>query len=129
MFAASPASPGVAGAVGTTGPALPRPREFVTAASPAPPAPPAASEEATTQVLFRVPAPVLLAAGDSLIIPIVNREAPVRRVALYDAWGSAGHPLAAVRLENDGESGLPPGVLTLYERDVAAQWSKRLLYP
>ena len=71
-------------------------------------------------MLFRVPAPVTLAAGHSLIIPIVNREAPIRRLALYDPWGSAGHPLAAVRLENDGESGLPPGVLTLYERDVAA---------
>jgi len=118
--AAPPASPGVAGAVGTTVPALPRPREFVPAAAPAPPATPAVSEEATTQVLFRVPAPVTLAAGDSLIIPIVNREAPIRRIALYDAWGSAGHPLAAVRLENDGESGLPPGVLTLYERDVAS---------
>jgi hypothetical protein len=112
--------------MGTTIPALPRPREFAEAAPPAAPpalaAPAAAavSEEATTQVLFRVPAPVTLAAGHSLIIPIVNREAPIRRVALYDPWGSAGHPLAAVRLENDGESGLPPGVLTLYEHDAAA---------
>lgn len=120
MFAARPASPGLAGATGTTVPALPQPREFVPAAAPAPLAAPAVSEEATTQVLFRVPAPVTLAAGDSLIIPIVNREAPVRRLALYDAWGGAGHPLAAVRLENDGESGLPAGVLTLYERDVAS---------
>jgi uncharacterized protein DUF4139 len=97
-------------------PAPARPR----AVAAAPPATPAVSEEATTQVLFRVPAPVTLAAGHSLIIPIVNREAPIRRLALYDPWGSAGHPLAAVRLENNGESGLPPGVLTLYERDVAA---------
>jgi hypothetical protein len=115
---------GAAGAMATTIPALPRPREFAEAAPPAAmpaaPAAPAASEEATTQVLFRVPAPVTLASGDSLIIPIVNREAPIRRVALYDPWGSAGHPLAAVRLENDGESGLPPGVLTLYEHDAAA---------
>jgi hypothetical protein len=110
--------------------ALSRSREFAEAAPPAarPAAPPAlaapaaaaASDEATTQVLFRVPAPVTLAAGHSLIVPIVNREAPIRRVALYDPWGSAAHPLAAVRLENDGESGLPPGVLTLYEHDLAA---------
>jgi hypothetical protein len=119
-------APGVAGATATTVPALPRPRDLAEAPPPAAPpalaAPAAAavSDEATTQVLFRVPAPVTLAAGHSLIIPIVNREAPIRRVALYDPWGSAGHPLAAVRLENDGESGLPPGVLTLYEHDVAA---------
>jgi hypothetical protein len=128
---ATPAAPaagaaGVAGAMATTIPGLPSPREFAEAAPPpaaramASPATPAVSEEATTQVLFRVPAPVTLAAGHSLIVPIVNREAPIRRLALYDPWGSTGHPLAAVRLENDGESGLPPGVLTLYERDVAA---------
>ena len=27
--------------------------------------------------------------------------------------------MAAVRLTNDGETGLPPGILTIYERDKA----------
>jgi Domain of unknown function (DUF4139) len=110
-------SPGVAGAMGTTVPGLPGPREFAAAPpAAAPPADATVSEEATTQVLFRVPGPVTLAAGHSLVIPIVNREIPIRRVALYDVSTTAGHPLASVRLENDGESGLPPGVLTVYER-------------
>jgi hypothetical protein len=86
------------------------------ATAPAPPAAPTVSEEATTQVLFRVPGAVSLPAGHSLVIPIVSREMPAERLALYDAQASAAHPLAAVRLTNDSGSGLPPGVLTLYER-------------
>jgi hypothetical protein len=86
------------------------------ATAPAPPATPTVSEEATTQVLFRVPGAVSLPTGHSLIIPIVSREMPAERLALYDAQASATHPLAAVRLTNDSGSGLPPGVLTLYER-------------
>ena len=86
------------------------------AAAPAPPAAATISEEAATQVLFRVPGAVSLQTGHSLIIPIVSREMPAERLALYDPQASAAYPLAAVRLTNDGGSGLPPGVLTLYER-------------
>lgn len=69
-----------------------------------------------TQVVFRVPGGVSLRPGHSLVIPIVSREVPAERVALYDAQVGTGHPLAAVRVTNDGGTGLPPGVLTLYER-------------
>lgn len=75
----------------------------------------AASDEAATQVTFRVPYPVTVATGQSLMIPIIDREIPARRVALYQPATHDRHPLAAVRLSNDGETGLPPGVLTLYE--------------
>src|SRR5690606_593085 len=37
--------------------------------------------------------------------------------ALFDPATHPTHPLATVILENDGETGLPPGVITLYERD------------
>jgi hypothetical protein len=84
--------------------------------TPAPPAIATTSEEATTQVVFRVPGAVSLLSGHSLAIPIVSREVSAERLALYDAQASAAHPLAAVRLTNDAGSGLPPGVLTLYER-------------
>jgi hypothetical protein len=79
--------------------------------------PPAAStaEEGVTQVLFRVAEPVTVATGSSLVLPIVSRPVPVTRLALFDAGASTAHPLAAVRLTNDGDSALPPGVLTLYE--------------
>ncbi len=77
----------------------------------------ALSEEAATQVAFHVPAPVSVAAGDSILVPIINRDLPAKRVGHYQPETISNYPLAAVRLTNDGESGLPPGVITLYERD------------
>jgi hypothetical protein len=80
----------------------------------------AESQEATTQVVFRFPEPVSVESGQTLTIPVVNRDVPAKRVALYQPQTHARHPLAAVRLTNeakDGQgTGLPPGVLTLYER-------------
>ena len=89
----------------------------------APPPPPpgqarilaAASKEAATQVTFRVPYPVSVTSGQSLLVPVVDREVPAERIALYQPATHDRHPLASVRLTNDGETGLPPGVLTLYE--------------
>lgn len=76
----------------------------------------AESQEATTQVLFTAPTPISVKAGDSLSLPLVNREVPIERVALYQPQVNAANPLAAVRVSNDTGTGLPPGVLTLYER-------------
>jgi hypothetical protein len=76
----------------------------------------AQSEEAATQVMFRVPYAVSLESGGSLMVPIVNGEVPLRRLAHYQPDVHASHPLAAIDLLNDSGSGLPPGVLTLYER-------------
>ncbi len=77
----------------------------------------AQAQEATTQVVFRVPRPITVANGQSLMVPVTDREVPGARLALYQPATHALHPLAAVRLVNDGETGLPPGSLTLYERD------------
>jgi hypothetical protein len=76
----------------------------------------AVSDEAATQVVFRLPRPVSVETGHSLMVPIVDREVPARRLSLYQPDTHATHPLATVRLSNDTASGLPPGVLTLYER-------------
>lgn len=80
----------------------------------------AESSEATTQVVFRYPLPVTVANGQSLLLPIIARAAPARPVALYQPETHPLHPLASVELANDGETGLPPGILTLYERDPAS---------
>ncbi|HEX6993287.1 MAG TPA: DUF4139 domain-containing protein [Gammaproteobacteria bacterium] len=89
-------------------------------AGPAPaPIDAAESTEAAAQVLFRVPRPVTVAAGDSVLVPIVARDVPARRVSLYQPDTHPRHPLASVLLTNDTGTGLPPGVLTLYERDAA----------
>jgi hypothetical protein len=93
----------------------------------APPPPPGqaaaanASEasDAATQVQFKIPQPVSVASGRTLSIPIIDREVPALRLALYQADTAARNPLAAVRLTNDGQTGLPPGIITLYERDPA----------
>lgn len=77
------------------------------------------STEANTQVVFRLPEPVTLASGESVLVPIVSRTVPVERLSLFQPSTHPTNPLATVRLSNDGESGLPPGVLTLYERSEA----------
>lgn len=75
----------------------------------------AASTEASTSVTFRIPYPVTLPSGQSLLAPVIDRPLPATRVALYQPATHNRHPLAAVKLVNDGKTGLPPGVLTLYE--------------
>ncbi len=95
----------------------------------APPPPPPAemataaeqieASDAATQVLFKFPRAVSVESGRTLSIPIVDRQVPAARLALYQADTAGRNPLAAIRLTNDGESGLPPGIMTLYERDKA----------
>ncbi|MEZ0224444.1 MAG: DUF4139 domain-containing protein [Alphaproteobacteria bacterium] len=75
----------------------------------------AQSSEATTQVLFRFPDHFDLKSGQSMMVPFVSREVPMERISLYQPETHPTHPLAAVEIKNDGDSGLPPGVLTLYE--------------
>lgn len=75
--------------------------------------------DAATQVVFKFPRPVSVDNGRTLSIPIIDRQVPAMRLALYQAETAARNPLAAIRLTNDGDTGLPPGVITLYERDKA----------
>ena len=93
------------------------------AEAPAPPPPQIAqsvntaeASESTTQIAFRVPVPVTVESGHSAMIPIVDRDVPVERLGLYQQATLATHPLASLRLKNDSANGLPPGVMTLYER-------------
>ena len=79
------------------------------------PAPTAQAQDSATQVSFTFSEPVTVSAGSSLVVPLVNRRIPAERVALYQPQTHGTHPLASVRLHNDADSGLPPGVLTLYE--------------
>ena len=75
----------------------------------------AESSEATTQVLFRFPDRFTVKSGQSMMLPFVSREVPMERVSLYQPETHPRHPLASVEIKNDGKTGLPPGVLTLYE--------------
>lgn len=75
---------------------------------------PAESTETDTQVVFRLPEPVSVGAGRSAIIPMLDRELPAARLTMLQSGGTS--PLASFQIKNDSASGLPPGVLTLYER-------------
>jgi hypothetical protein len=75
--------------------------------------------DAATQVVFRFPRSVSVANGRTLSIPIIDRQMPVQRLALYQAETAPRNPLAAIRITNDGDSGLPAGLITIYERDKA----------
>ncbi|MBS0540925.1 MAG: DUF4139 domain-containing protein [Proteobacteria bacterium] len=111
------------------------PRAAAPAMAPAPPSPmqeraradyaaasaaePLEATDEATQVTFKFPRPVDLVNGKTLSIPILDRQVPAERLALYQADTASRNPLAAIRLTNDGDTGLPPGILTLYERDKA----------
>ena len=96
--------------------------DFVPGTSPMPAAPvPMASastalaQEASSQLVFVFPQPVSLQPGNSLMIPFVSRELAAERVYVYQPDTNAQHPLSAVSLKNQSDSGLPPGILTLYD--------------
>lgn len=76
----------------------------------------AVAQDAATQMVFTFPEPVTLTAGNSLMVPFISREIPAERIWLYQPETNQGHPLAAVEMDNSGETGLPPGILTLYEQ-------------
>jgi hypothetical protein len=107
-----PASQGVEASAGRTAPmaAAPAPVEAIGHAANA-----AESEEASTQVLFRFPTKVSLAAGSTMMVPFVDRDVAATRIWLYQPQTNAHHPLAAVRLRNDGDSALPPGLITAFD--------------
>jgi hypothetical protein len=105
---AAPPSPAMAMAQGYAPAALPMPRMSASANA-------AEAEEATTQLLYRFPAKITLGTGQTMMVPFVDREVTAKRVWLYQPETAPRHPLAAVQLTNDGDAGLPAGIVTAYE--------------
>jgi hypothetical protein len=95
-------------------PAMPA-SEAAAPALPAGAANAATAEEAATQLLYRFPAKVSLATGHTMMVPFIDRELPATRTWLYQPDVVATRPLAAVRLQNDGDTGLPAGLVTTYD--------------
>jgi len=75
----------------------------------------AEAEEATTQLLYRFPAKITLGTGQTMMVPFVDREVTAKRVWLYQPETAPRHPLAAVQVTNDGDAGLPAGIVTAYD--------------
>src|SRR5262245_22208981 len=92
------------------------PQEVIAAAARA-----AEAEEASTQLLYRFPAKISLATGHTMMVPFLDREIVASLTWLYQPETSARRPLAAVRLRNDGDSGLPPGIVTAFEPSAEGQ--------
>jgi hypothetical protein len=92
------------------------------ASAPAPAPPPPAPIEAAnaaaemTQIVFTPKNTVNVAAGQSLMLPLIDRELPARRINLFQPSVDRRHPTAAVELANTSDTGLPPGVVTLYQQ-------------
>ncbi|MFT3766693.1 MAG: DUF4139 domain-containing protein [Minicystis sp.] len=74
------------------------------------------STELTNQIVLHLPQPVSIPDGEDALIPVIDRAMPAERVSIYDPDVEERHPLASVELTNDGATGLPPGVMTTYER-------------
>src|SRR5207249_253456 len=55
----------------------------------------AAAAEEATQIAFTPPYKVSVAAGQSLVLPLLDRELPARRLDLYQPALNRQHPLAA----------------------------------
>ncbi len=77
----------------------------------------AESAETGAQISFHFPQPVSVAAGQSLMVPFIGRDVPVEQIWLYQPDANPIHPLAAVRITNSSDAGLPGGILTVFEGD------------
>ena len=77
--------------------------------------------EGAEETIFQLPTPVMLAAGHTASVPIVDRSIPAERVDL--ATGDDPHPLSAIRITNDTGTSMPAGVLTLYDASGAATFA------
>jgi hypothetical protein len=75
----------------------------------------AQSSEAATQVVFTLKDAVTAGSGQTLAVPMIDREVPAEEVALFQPDTHPRHPLMSVNLTNDTESGMPPGIVTLYD--------------
>ena len=78
---------------------------------------PAQAAQAATQVEFRLLSPVTAPSGQSLLLPVIDRTLPGRRVALYQPSTDRLHPLVALELRNDTGAALPAGLAALFDAD------------
>lgn len=58
-----------------------------------------------------------LANGDTLSVPIIDKDVDAELVSLYRPDRGSNHPIAAVSLHNTTGTSLPGGILTVYDRN------------
>lgn len=79
----------------------------------------AEASDASTQTVFHIPQKVTLTSGHTAMVPFVEREIAAKRVWLYQPETDARRPLVALKLDNDGASALPAGIVTAFETNAA----------
>jgi len=73
------------------------------------------ASEGTVTATFVLPAPVNLASGDTLSVPIVDTEVGAESVSVFQPESGLAHPIAAILIDNDTGTSLPKGILTVYD--------------
>ena len=121
MPASAPAPASQPPAQGGAMRAMAAPAPMAEAMPMAEPAEPAVASERLESTVFRLAAPLMLPAGHSATVPILDREVPAERVGVVRQ--GRPHPLQAVRVLNDTGMSLPAGVLTLYDVADAASFA------
>ena len=104
--------------------APPMPAPVAAAPRMAPMAPPAErtqSSEGAEETVFTLATPVVLPAGHTASVPILDRVVAAARIGLVPF--NRTHPLAAIRVTNDTTTSLPAGVLTVYDPSGAVAFS------
>jgi hypothetical protein len=77
--------------------------------------------EGVEETVFQLATPVVLAAGHTANVPILDKNIPAERVDL--ATPNDTHPLSSIRITNNTGTSLPAGVLTLYDASGAAMFA------
>jgi hypothetical protein len=77
--------------------------------------------EGVEETIFRLATPVVLAAGHTANVPILDKNIPAERVDL--STPNDAHPLSSIRITNNTGTSLPAGVLTLYDASGAAMFA------
>src|SRR3546814_18145794 len=60
---------------------------------------------------------VTLAAGKTYAAPFIDTEVQTQKVSLFRVGQQGTHPVVALFLRNDTRDSLPPGILTVYDRE------------
>lgn len=81
----------------------------------------AQASEGVEETIFHLATPVVLAAGHTANVPILDKNIPAERVDL--STPNDAHPLSSIRITNNTGTSLPAGVLTLYDASGAAMFA------
>ncbi|MCK7614282.1 DUF4139 domain-containing protein [Roseibium sediminicola] len=71
--------------------------------------------EGAVTASFTLPWPVSLESGETLSAPIVDKVVSAETVSVYQPESGLSHPIAAILIDNETDTSLPKGILTVYD--------------